>query len=319
MLLCCHASMIKIQPIAPFLLFLLALPAFAQNLPDRVVTLDPLARRVEDTSAFVFLAGTHLYAEFGQYDKASGEGHRWNAKSGGYFEVARWDSSASIAFVGTTEVVMDPLNDIAFNPRAIFWEEGLISTFALGDGWRLQGGYVHRCKHDIDNLEIRLLRERDEQRTLIYSGLMTRLILPSLPLLDGPIRLSASGTVRNDFFMHLLDSRLPAQNVGRNLETLIDALNLGARFDLKLPGGRIGAHLAGDFMLTLAGEKPGFSERFSGITALGSLPFLEFGVDFINPRGGSLALFVRGEWQRDDGILAEPSPARLVLFGVRVE
>jgi hypothetical protein len=292
----------------------------AQNLPDRTVVLDPLARMGDDTAAFVFLGGTHLYAEFGRYDNASGDGHRWNAKTGGFFEVARWDSSTSIAFVGTTEVVMDPLNDIAFNPRAIFWEEGVVGTFALGDdGLRLQAGYVHRCKHDIDNLEIRLIREQDQQRTLIYSGLMTRLILPPLRLLDGPAGLSATGNIRNDFFMHLLDSRLPDQDVGRNLETLIDALNLGARLDLELPGGRIGGHLAASFMLTFAGRERGFSERFSDVALLGSLPFAELGLDFVNPRGGSLTLFLRGEWQRDDGIAAEPKAGRLVLFGVRVE
>jgi hypothetical protein len=298
---------------------MIARGASAQVLPDRGVVLDPLASAITDTSAFVFLPGTHLYAEFSRYDNASGDAHRWNAKTGGYFEVVRWDSTASIAFVGTTEVVMDPLNDITFNPRAILWEEGLVGTFAAADRWHLQAGYVHRCKHDIDNLEIRILRQSDEQRTLIYSGLMTRLVLPIYTLLAGPTEVTATGTLRNDFFLHLLDSRFASQESGRSLESLIDAVNIGGRLELRLPDGRIGAHLSAGLMLSIFGARPGFSERFSELTLLGSVPVAELGVDLVNPNGGRLAFFVRGEWQRDDAIASNPSAARLVLFGVRVE
>ena len=55
-----------------------------------------------------------------------------------------------------------------FNPRAIFWEEGVLAGFRLDEGIALQAGYIHRCKHDIDNLEI-TARGREEQRTLIYN------------------------------------------------------------------------------------------------------------------------------------------------------
>ena len=303
------------------LLILIAMScaASAQVLPDRTVVLDPLASPLVDTSAFVFLPGTHLYAEFARYDNASGDAHRWNARTGGYFEVARWDSSASIALVGTTEVVMDPLNDIAFNPRAILWEEGLVGTFDIMDGWHLQAGYVHRCKHDIDNLEIHVLRRSDEQRTLIYSGIVTRLLLPTYRLLDGPARLTATGNLRNDFFLHLLDSRFAWQDSGRSLESLIDAVNVGGRLDLRLGNERLGAHLSAGLMLSIFGAHPGFSERFSDVTVLGSVPVAELGIDLVNPHGGRLAFFVRGEWQRDDAIASNPSAARLALFGVRVE
>ena len=42
------------------LLLMMTAPLLSQNLPDRVVTLDPLARSPKDTARFVFLAGTHL-------------------------------------------------------------------------------------------------------------------------------------------------------------------------------------------------------------------------------------------------------------------
>jgi hypothetical protein len=287
----------------------------SQILPDRGIVYDPLGRHEWDSAGFSWLTGTHLFAEFARYSNGSGTSHRWDAKTGVYAEFARWDSTASIAIVGTTEVVMDPLNDIAFNPRAIFWEEGLIASFGTGGESAFQFGYVHRCKHDIDNYEA------GEERTLIYSGIMTRELWRPRLILDGPVQFLGSFALRNDFFLHLLDNRSSPEAVARgaSFESLIDAVNLYGHLDIQPRDARYRLHLSADFMLAAFGARPGFSDRFGGIRALGSFPFVELGVDLFNPHGTAFTIFARGEWQRDAGIHAIPEPATLVSFGVRVE
>jgi hypothetical protein len=296
------------------LLILLHLPLAAQILPDRIVVLDPLGRHEEDSAGFSWLNGSHLYAEFGRYSNGSGGDHRWNAKTGGYIEFARWDSTASIAMVGTAEIVVDPMSDIGFNPRAIFWEEGVLASLRLAHEASLQLGYVHRCKHDIDNYDV------SEERTLIYSGITTRALWRPGLMLDGPFTLTGGLALRNDFFLHLLDYRsgIGAQNAGGSIESLVDAVNLCGRVDLRPREARYGIHFSADFMLSLVGAERGFSERFHGIRALGSFPYAELGIDLFNPHGAALTIFARGEWQRDAGIHATPERATLALFGVRV-
>ncbi len=290
-----------------------------QNIADRLVLFDPLGDHDADTAGFTWLNTTRLYAEFSRYSNGSGPHHRWNAKTGGFLEIARWDSTWSIALVGTMEMVADPLSDIAFNPRGIFWEEGLMASTRLSRDAAVQFGYIHRCKHDIDNLEPWLLQGTIEQVTLVYSGLATRLLLRPRPIVDGPLVIYGGLAVRNDLFLHLFDQREPheAQQTGRSMNTLAQATNLTVRFDLRPREASYGLHLNADFMLSLFGRGQGFSGRWSGITALGAVPFAELGLDFFNPNGAALTLFARGEWQREGHITPFAAPATLFLLGVR--
>ena len=290
----------------------------AQVLPDRVVILDPLGDPTRDTAGYTWLNGAHMYAEFSRYLPGDSN-HRWSARLGGVAELVRWDSSADISIIGTMEIVMDPLNDISFNPRAIFWEEGLVAGFRLGDGIGLQAGYVHRCKHDIDNLEI-TLRGRREQRTLIYSGLLTRVLFRRRPIVDGAWRVDVSGAVRNDFFMHLLDDRIDIETRGRgnDIEALVDALNIVGRIEARPRDARWRLQASANFMASVFGATPGFSERFSNAVVLGSLPYVELGFALVNPRGSTFAIFVRNESYRDGGVASIPEAANITMLGVRI-
>ncbi len=285
----------------------------AQNLPDRILVLDPLGDTTVGTEGFILLPSAKLYGEFARYSNGSGSDHRWNAKLGGYAEFARWDSSWSVGLVGTMEVIIDPQNDIAFNPRAIFWEEGIMASARLGQQSALQFGYIHRCKHDIDNLEIFAFRNEWEQRTQIFSGLMTRWLLRPRPLIEGAWSLYGGLALRNDFFLHLFDEDLDTINLNR----LIDAFTVTGRLDLRHGDAPWGLHLNGSGMLTLYGEGEEFSDRFKGITPYIDAPFLELGADIFNPKGMSFTVFMRGEWQRDGGIRSEPTRTDLLLFGIR--
>ena len=287
--------------------------AICQNLPDRIVVFDPLADTTVPRSGTNALTGTRLTAEFGRYSDGSGEQHRWNGKLGGYAEMVRWDSTWSIAIAGTLEVVMDPLNDIAFNPRAIFWEEGvMISRRAPWSDGAIIAGYMHRCKHDIDNHEATLTAERPEQRTLIYSGPFVRLLARPRPVTSSgsPVEVRLGASLRFDYFVHTLDDRWNNEALaGRpNAEELVAASNASVRLEVSPFGGSPAFHLQAGGMLTISDEEE--------MVVRGAVPFAELGVDLLGS-GSSFTFFVRGEWQDDGGILTLPTPASLLLFGVR--
>ena len=310
---------IKNMPfLIPSLLTFILLVQFhlkAQNLPDRIVILDPLGDTTLNSDGFTLLPGTRLYGEFGYYtDGTEDQTHRWNAKMGGYAEFARWDSTWSIALVGTMEVIVDPLNDISFNPRAIFWEEGLtISTrtpWSSNDG--LQFGYTHRCKHDIDNIEVFDREGGYEQRTLIYSGPFLRFLDRPTKIIEGPIDFYAGSGLRLDYFVHTLDNRWDSETAALqpNVEDLIGSLTASVRIEGRFKNEWLGFHGSGSYMLSLTSPD-------EETTLHGNTPFAEFGLDFYNPTGSAFTVFARGEWQRDASILMEPKSVSLVLLGVR--
>lgn len=305
--------------VAPTLAFLLlSCAARGQNFPDRIVLVDPLADTSRNRSGWNWLPGTILYAEFSRYLNSSGSDHRWNARTGGALEILRIDDRWSVHAMGTVEVVVDPQNDIAFNPRAIFWEEGLFVERRMGARSGLQFGYMHRCKHDIDNLEVLILRGATEQRTLIFSG-------PSFRYLERPRRIDDTdfewgGALREDLFLHLLDDRLPpeSRSAGRTMESAIAATTVDLRVRWRPAEGHVACAVMAGVMVTAFGDTSGFTERFSDITLFGSLSYLEFGIDFFNPDGGSLVLFARAESQRDAAILSRPQSKNLVMIGIRM-
>lgn len=290
----------------------------AQNIPDRGTTFDPLADHAADTAGTTWLPGTRLVGEFARYSNGSGEHHRWNAKTGGWMEIVRVDSTWSVSIAGMMEMVADAFSDIGFNPRGIFWQEGVLAELRLGRNEAFAFGYVHRCKHDIDNLEPFLLAGRIEQSTLIYSGPTLQLLARPRTIVDGAWRIDAGGAVRNDLFVHLFDQREPhAEQPGRDLTMLADAINLSGRLDLRPRTANLGLHVSADWMLSLFGSGPGWSGRWSGLTALGSMPYVELGLDLFTPHAGVFTFFARGEWQRDGNIVPRETPARLLLFGIR--
>ncbi len=107
------------------------------------------------------------------------------------------------------ELTANPLNDISFNPRAMRWEEFFWVHVGLPDV-SMRAGFVHRCKHDIDNLggadednpTSPLLAE---QRTIILTG-------PTLAATTAPV-ISAAGTTTiaagAEFYLNASDNRTP--------------------------------------------------------------------------------------------------------------
>jgi len=296
--------------IVPAALFCIT-PLYAQNFADRIVIVDPLADPTRNGPGTTWLPGTVLYAEFSRYSEGSGDDHRWNARTGGAIEVVRVDSTWSVAVMGTMEVVVDPQNDITFNPRAIFWEEGLFVTRRLGDDMALEVGYMHRCKHDIDNLEVLTRDGILEQRTLIYSGPSVRFLLRPRAIGSTPLLWGLG--IRGDLLTHLLDDRLrsDARGVGRDMESGIASMTFDLRGRWRPGFRRIAIGLNLGWMASIFGDEP-------GLVLLGSIPYVEFGLHLFNPQGGTFVLFARGEFQRDTGIRSIPESKKLVMIGIRM-
>lgn len=300
---------------------------FAQVLPDKILTIDPLQIPCNDSSGVSFLNSTRLYAEFARH-KNNDKNHLWNAKSGGYIEILRIDSTWSITADGVMEVVMDGYNDIAFNPRAIFWEEGLHFNTRLSEKTALQFGYTHRCKHDIDNLEPLLERGKTQERTLVFSGIMARFlyrpqIFYSFNSFLGRLDLKYAANIRNDLFMHVGDFRntddTASYSVGNSVETLINSTNLYSKVIVTPQNSKYSLHLTANLMTSIFGSNKGFTGRFSGEKKfVTSMPLAEIGFNAYNPEGAVFTFFLRHEFRQDAAIVPEPEASDLFMFGIRI-
>ncbi len=153
-------------------------------------------------------------AEIQRSSGSLGGEQAWQFRTHVQAEVYRFTDSTRDVQLTTSieahqELTANPLNDISFNPRAMRWEEFFWFHIGLPDV-SLRAGFVHRCKHDIDNLggadeynpTSPLLAE---QRTIILTG-------PTIAASIAPISGSA-GTFTLaggfEYFLNSSDNRTP--------------------------------------------------------------------------------------------------------------
>jgi len=283
-------------------LLLPVVAARAQLLPDRNVVFAPLSGNAG--AGTHLLAGADLYGEFCRTLRGDDD-HRWSARVGGSANIVRIDSSFSLDMLGMTEIIIDPNNDIAFNPRAIFWEEGIVATLRATDRIDLQLGFSHRCKHDIDNLETEL------ERTLIYSSVYGRVLTRRLPV---AARVSLRGALRLDSYLYRLDSRSTSKAAGvpPDIEHLVGSGALTLRLDWQPWSTPLA------LALTATGGGSLFTVEQNGVALLSNTSALDLAIVSEQPGAGTAALFVRWEYRRDNGIQPLPTPAALAWIGVRI-
>src|SRR5204863_1934099 len=145
----------------------------------------------------------------------------WSITTGGIIQFVEWPNS-SIFMQGDFEVLADTHNDIAFNPRSIFWTEGFVFQYRLPD-IELQGGYIHRCRHNIDNLDNDEIGAH-ERRTLIYGSAMLRGIMRDISL----IGMQGTFWAQLDQYLIKQDTRLPDTALPRTTD--IEKLNTSLSF-----------------------------------------------------------------------------------------
>ena len=184
------------------LVFLLLTSALhAQRFPDRWLTINPLmdTRVPVEPDEWSWMHSSAGWGEFGGYRLIRDHEHAWLQRLGVFVEMFRVGEQSSLAFVGEIEFIANPDNDIRFNPRAVFWQEGFLFTQRAGElFWQL--GYYHRCKHDVDNLILQ------RERSLIYGSFLGKLLIP-LSSPENPTRSLLA--LRTDIYTIRQDDRFP--------------------------------------------------------------------------------------------------------------
>ena len=172
--------------------------ADAQRHVERHWTYDPFSSSEQQEEEVQWITDFSGWAEFGKFVAEKDTSHEYHHQLGAVMELVRWGDN-SIAFGTQAEFIYDPNNNINFNPRSIFWEEGLFYTRKMDNhSWQLT--YFHRCKHDLDNLELGL------ERVTINSSLGSRWIISDRDFLDGQLSVVPGAEI----FVVTYDRRLPA-------------------------------------------------------------------------------------------------------------
>ena len=230
---------------------------------------------------------------FGHFGYSSDDHHLWYQDLGGYVELWRKGNSQSLLLTGQMQFIADPHNDINFNPRAIFWEEGLLYTARMDPGY-LQLGFLHRCKHDIDNLD------RGEERSLIFGSFTVRYQQPLSVFREDDLLLMGA----YDNYLITWDRRTP-----RILEEQDPDWNdLQNEFTLQ-------AH----WMENPLGSGPFVDSRIH-LISLDSGLHINGGLSAgwnLHRDGGGFRVSVSYEYLHDSGIPAVPGGVHLVGIGIR--
>ncbi len=233
------------------------------------------------------------WAGFGSFPYSSDTNHLWYQDLGGYVELWRRGSTSSLLLTGQIQFIADPHNDINFNPRAIFWEEGLIYTRHLQPGY-LQVGFMHRCKHDIDNIDI------GEERSLIFSSLLVHYQHPASLLRDNDLMLKAGF----EQYVITWDRRTPRSLEERNpnWNDLNNELTIQAHWRENPAGSSLSLDTR-VHLINLNGEY-----HVNRGAAIGW---------HVHRDGGDFRVSLGYEYLHDSGIPAEPAGAHLLSVGIR--
>ncbi|MBD3334376.1 MAG: hypothetical protein GF355_02570 [Candidatus Eisenbacteria bacterium] len=299
------------------MLMLGALPAAVSGapFPERGISYNPYeAGKPIGAKHKVWLPGSTYWGEFATYHGQTDEDHAYNIKIGGFAEILRIPSIGSFAFLAHTELVAARPGDSFFRPRATFWEEGFRFTRRVDDDRYWQLSYMHRCKHDIDNLSTYGCPADGCERSLIYGSVKGGYAFPvDLCMFGGQTALLSMSA---DVFTILQDERVPPKSAGTtpNMERAWGAIGLKLHVRRPLSGGGFIAVLTGYGSLTMYGEQGGFFGRFKradrGLVDAGISTGIALEGD------ARLKVGISYEYLADSGINPEPQAAHLVSVGV---
>jgi hypothetical protein len=300
--------MIKIQC---FYLIILAVLIFtvtvnSQRMAERMHIFNPLFNennhnQEDETKWINSVSG---WGEFGGYLYSQGESHAWYQKLGGFFEFFRTSDKHSLSALSNIEFIADPHNDINFNPRAIFWEEAILYSYNAGEGY-WQAGYYHRCKHDIDNLDI------GYERSLIYGSILGRYIHYVIKNEST----TALASIRGDLYTILQDYRKPAYNGLEKPVTGDLSFSSALNFNIKhFLSGMAGIYFSSFTQFNFYSADRGMLKKLVTIDDIYFSGGAETGI-FLEGRG-RLQLALRYEYFRDTGFDIIPSQEHLVSLGI---
>ncbi len=197
--------------------------------PARSFILAPKFRDLKDTTKGAkFLRQNGLWGNLARGFGSTDERFAWSMSFGGIIQFVEGENSM-FYLQGDADVLSDIHNDIGFNPRAIFWTEGLFYGLRLDSTNELHLGYVHRCKHDIDNLDKQVVAA-NEERTLIYGSLMGKYVARDFDFFD----MNTSTSAQLDMYLYKQDYRYPFEltDSGASVTDLNFSVELSAKVNI---------------------------------------------------------------------------------------
>jgi len=218
------------RPLITSLFILISSASLAGPLfPARSFILAPKFRDIKDTTKGAkFLRQNGLWGNLARGFGSTDERFAWSMSFGGIIQFVETENSM-FYLQGDADVLSDIYNDISFNPRAIFWTEGLVYGLRLDTTNELHLGYIHRCKHDIDNLDNQVVGA-NEERTLIYGSLMGKYIARDFDF----INMNTTTSAQLDMYLYKQDYRYPFEltDSGESVTDLNFSLELSAKVDI---------------------------------------------------------------------------------------
>lgn len=241
------------------MLWLGLVPALdAQVRPSRTWESSPSLAGVTSGVMSNITAGGEFQRSWGSH----ADEQAWQFRTHLQVEPFRFTDSASPVQWTTTieahqEMTSNPYNDISFNPRTMRWEE-YFWFHMITQRYSVRMGFVHRCKHDLDNLggadeDNPVSPLQAEQRTIILTGPALGITLLPISTAYGEITVSGGA----EYFVNASDTRRPASTIG-SWSGMQGAL-WGRVQNILHISQRVGVLLSGIMSMPLSSTRPGAS------------------------------------------------------------
>jgi len=281
---------------------------------DRSVFIAPL-KSDSTTNDLDFFTFTSAWAEFGKYlpEPYTDFNHFWIAKAGVSGEVLRYKNVFSVLLYSDIELIASSNNIIFFDPRAFYWQEGILISYRYND-FNFQVSFTHRCKHDVDNADLVTLYQEVRARVIIWDSIMFRFFPDPIELFEYMgTKLNVLPFFRNDFYVLSVDDmvwyRVSFGPVYVGIETLvndsyyrvnkiIDSISFGYILDLSVSKS-LGFYSKGYLWFDLLGDEPIW--QWGGVKEVIKEHYLEFGF-YVKGDGVRLMLFIQNNLLREPAI-----------------
>lgn len=277
---------------------------------DRGIHLNPLANPIDDDGGFFYsIMG---WADFARYMVRSDDKHFWDARMAIDVEIYRFKNNWSIILSSHLELMSSSNSTINFEPRGLFWDETLMfikrqNHFTWGVG------YYHRCKHDIDNLNLIIRSGQYIARVLIWDSITLRFSPHPFDIQwrNKLFKSSINLHIQNHFYVIKTDAVSAEYGErGPTYTNLINTFEIGADMDI-IRYKNFSFYVNPYFYL---------DAYRSGDTTIFPLDMnIEFGVRLKGAKNIGFAIFARYEKWYDNGIEPYLENGEYFLIGVKIQ
>jgi len=255
-------------------------------------------------STDVFLSNSSFYGELQRGIGSVGNEMYWNIKFGGIIELYRFTNS-SINFTLNHEFNATPYNDISFDPVGARWEENINYSYKNSNS-QYTFGYMHRCKHELDNFD-----PPENANSSYFSVLTKRVVLLSGPFIELQKKFylidssSLSTLLRFDYTPISGDFRFPNNNKLLRWDEIDGEISLAAKYTYYMSEK------------TNAYTKLWLNNSFFRNEGIKSNYRIELGGSILSKKN-ELSFFVASEYLYDDLSNPFPQPSSTIYVGFRI-